>query len=400
MSATGARASIFSEIDNRLFLPIVVNTVLLHTAVLLARVDTTYRALELDLSVLWIGVISGAFSFLPAILAVPVGRFIDRGHDALTTWVGSGLIFLACLGFHLVPATAVTLTLNTALLGVGQLGCMAGHQMLSVRASRGQRGRDAIFGYHMVAIAAGQGLGPLIVSWLAGSARLPPTALVYELSVYVSLACFVVSLAIGRAPAASAASRATQTMRLAELVKVKGLVAYIMASLITITGLDIIVIYLPLLGAERHIDAGTIGLMLTVRAASSMFARIVYVPLIDILGRMPLTYATMLAPAAAFVLISLPVPVWMMFAAVVFAGLGLGVSATLTLSGVVDVAPPHARGIALSLRLTGNRLGLVVFPFAASVIATASGIGGVFVLVAAMLAGATGGVWRAHGKRT
>ncbi len=396
---TREHGSILDEIDLRLFLPIVVNTVLLHAAVLLARVDTTYRAIELNLPVIWIGAISASFALLPAILAVPVGRFIDRGHDALTTWTGSGLVLLACAGFQFIPASAVSLLLNTAVLGVGQLACMAGHQMVSVRASRGQRGRDAIFGYHMVAIAAGQGLGPFVISWLAGSAALPPTLLVYRIATIVALACFVVSFGVTMAPKGGGAGRAQGSTRLAELVRVKGLVAYIVASLVTITGLDIIVIYMPLLGAERRIDAGTIGMLLAVRAAASMLARLVYVPLIDLLGRMPLTYATMLAPAASFLVIALPIPVWLMYAAVIVAGTGLGVSATLTISGVVEVAPANARGIALSLRLTGNRVGLVLFPFLGSVVATASGAGGVFIVVAAMLAGATGGVWRGHQRR-
>lgn len=398
-ATTQPRASILAEIDMRLFAPIVANTVLLHVAVILARVNTTYRAIELDLSVLWIGVISTSFALLPAILAVPCGRFIDRGHDALTIWIGSGLSFLACAGFALMPANAATLMFNTALLGIGQLGCMAGHQMICVRAARGPRGRDAVFGYHMVAIALGQGLGPLIISWLAGSARLPPTRTVFFIGLIVSAVCFVVSFGMTRAPKPARVEHNDAAMSIADLVRVEGLVAYVVASVVTITGLDIIVIYLPLLGTERQIDAGTIGLLLMVRAIASMFARLVYVPLIDLMGRMPLTYCTMLSPAAAFLFIALPLPLWLLYGAVIVSGIGLGVSATLTLSGIVQVAPARARGTALSLRLTGNRAGLVVFPFLASLVATISGIGGVFVVVAALLAGATGGVWRARGNR-
>ena len=35
-------------------------------------------------------------------------------------------------------------------------------------------------------------------------------------------------------------------------------------------------VYVPLLGAERHIDVHDIGLLLTVRAAASMVARLFY----------------------------------------------------------------------------------------------------------------------------
>ena len=48
-------------------------------------------------------------------------------------------------------------------------------------------------------------------------------------------------------------------------------------------------------------------------------------------------------------------------------------------SPITAKAPPRARATALSLRLSGNRVGLVVFPFAVSLVATASGVAGVFV---------------------
>ena len=212
------RASILDEIDMRLFIPLVVHTVLLHTGLLMARVVTTYRALELDISLVWIGIIAASFSLLPAILAVPCGRVIDRGHDALAIWIGSGLSLVACAGFVLIPANEITLACNTALLGIGQLGCMAGHQMLSVRAAKGPRGRDAIFGYHMVAIAAGQGLGPFIVAWLSGSAHIPPTLLIFNLALAMSCVCFASAFFMTRAPAAAMDERRHAAMGLGELV--------------------------------------------------------------------------------------------------------------------------------------------------------------------------------------
>ena len=391
-AATSHKTSILADLDLRLATPLMVHTVFVHMAVMFGRVATSYRAVEIDLSVVWVGAMSAAFAILPAILAVPVGRFIDRGHDSLSVWIGSVMGVLAGLAYCFLPPSGPTLMLATAFLGVGQLGCMAGHQTIAARAAKGLRGRDAIFGYHMVAIAAGQGLAPLVIAWLSGDARLPPTQILF----YWGLAIALIALVIGFAmpPAPDARARAAQgSTGLGELMKVPGLMAYVLASVITITGLDVIVVYLPLLGVERGIGAGAIGMLMTLRAVSSMAARLVYVPLIDLLGRMPLTYATMLSPAVAFALIATPIPFWAMVVAVIVCGIGLGVSATLTLSGVVAVAPPNARATAISLRLTGNRAGLVVIPFLAGLLASATGVGGVFLVVAAGLAASTGGVW-------
>jgi NhaP-type Na+/H+ or K+/H+ antiporter len=43
-------------------------------------------------------------------------------------------------------------------------------------------------------------------------------------------------------------------------------------------------------------------------------------------------------------------------------------------------------GTVMSLRITGNRLGQVAVPFLASLIAAATGVAGIFALIAASLA--------------
>ena len=60
---------------------------------------------------------------------------------------------------------------------------------------------------------------------------------------------------------------------------------------------DIIVIYVPLLGAERNIDVHDIGLLLTVRAAFSMVARLFYARMVATFGRWPLMIASTFACA-------------------------------------------------------------------------------------------------------
>jgi len=49
------------------------------------------------------------------------------------------------------------------------------------------------------------------------------------------------------------------------------------------------------------------------------------------------------------------------------------------------LAPANVRATALSMRLTGNRIGQVVFPSAASFFAAVAGAGGVFAIIAISL---------------
>jgi len=101
------------------------------------------------------------------------------------------------------------------------------------------------------------------------------------------------------------------------------------------------VIYLPLLGAERSIDASHIGMLLLVRSLAALVARVFYARLILAVGRMPLTLGSTFLGAAAFALIAVPLlPV--MYVAAVAIGAGLGIASTLSSPGS-SRSRPHRR---------------------------------------------------------
>ncbi len=171
-----------------------------------------------------------------------------------------------------------------------------------------------------------------------------------------------------------------------KLLRLRGLSAALCASVITVTAFELLVIYLPLLGTERQIDTRDIGFLLAVRSLISILSRIFYVRLIEIVGRVQLLLICLLTGAAAFAILGLPTPLPAMYAAVGAIGFGLGIAATLTFSEVVMIAPHEARATALSLRITGNRLGQVLLPFLGSFLAVATGAGGVMLVTAVVLA--------------
>jgi MFS family permease len=182
------------------------------------------------------------------------------------------------------------------------------------------------------------------------------------------------------------------------IFRLKGLPAIVFASVMTVTVFDLMVVYMPLLGAERHIEASQIGWLLMVRAIASMASRFAYVSLFRIFGRIPLTIGSMLLAAAGLVVLAFPAPLWMLYIASVAIGYGLGASSTLAFSGMVELAPANVRATALSLRLTGNRVGQVVLPFSASLLAAFTGVGGVFAVVALALVAAAAAVQRSWPK--
>jgi MFS family permease len=175
-------------------------------------------------------------------------------------------------------------------------------------------------------------------------------------------------------------------MPVGRLLKLRGFPAVMLSSVVTVTALDLLVIYLPALGAERLIDANNIGLLLTVRAAASLVSRTFYARLIFAIGRMPLTLASMLGSAAGFLVLALPLSLPTMYVVLVLLGFAMGIASTLTLSGVMYIAPPEVCGTALTLRMTGNRVGQIVFPALAGLVAAATGVGGILLALGVGLA--------------
>jgi MFS family permease len=373
------------DIDYRLLIPFLAHVTLIQTLSLIIRITTSYRAIELGLPVLWLGIIATGFAIVPVFTALQVGRWIDRGNDARAAWLGSALVFTACIGFWAWPRSAMHLLAFSVLLGFGHMFCMAGHQMLAMRAG-GKRGRETALGYYMVAASIGQGLGPFVVGWLGGAAALPPTGLLFGIGLFVAAFSTLIALLIRPAAGKAKHHHGGDFIPIRRLLALRGFAAVMVSSVVTITALDLLVIYLPALGAERQIDANHIGLMLTVRSLASLVSRALYARLIFAIGRAPLTLTSMLGSAAAFLLLALPLSLPIMYAVLIALGVAMGIASTLTLSGVMYLAPPEVCGTALTLRMTGNRIGQIVFPALAGLLAAATGVAGILLAIGVGLA--------------
>jgi predicted MFS family arabinose efflux permease len=371
------------DFDWRLLLPLFVHVVFTHIVIAVVRVSTSYRSVELELNVVWVGAISAAFAILPVFVALKVGRFIDRGYDAHAAWIGGTMMLVASICLWLWPISAWHLLFFTILLGTGHMFLMAAQQMLTLRSSSPAK-RESAFGYFMVAISIGQGLGPLIIGLVGRGTTVPPTNELFVIGVGAAALCLAFALMLKPRPRAGLRTEDGPLMPVMTLLKVPGLFPVLMASVVTVTAGDLLIIYLPLLGAERHIDASHIGFLLMAKSVAALVARACYARLIYAVGRGPLTLGSSLFAAGAFALLVVPsLPV--MYLAAIAIGLGLGIASTLTLSGVAEYSPPQARGTAMTLRITGNRIGLVLMPFVAGVVAAGTGVLGIFMLNALTL---------------
>jgi MFS family permease len=247
----------------------------------------------------------------------------------------------------------------------------------------------------MVAGAIGQGVGPYVVGWLGGSAAVPPTQLLFIVAAVIAALTCILALTIRPRPSKPTAKGDVEIVPVGQIIRIPGLVAVVLSGVIVVSASDIMVIYVPLLGAERHIDVHAIGLLLTVRAAFSMVARIFYSRMVTIFGRWPLMIASTLACGLSYAAFAAPLPLWAMHMAIAVMGFSFGLATTLSITIVVDMTSANAQGTSNSLRIMCNRGGQFALPFSAGLIATAIGLGGLFVVIAAAIsASAAAMAWK------
>jgi MFS family permease len=372
-----------SDTDYRLLVPLLLSTLLVQLVTATVRVTTSYRAVELNLSIVWLGLIAATFAICPILIAVRVGRQIDRGYDAQTTWLGAAIFAVACAGFAFANSPLALLAAS-AVMGTGHIMLMASQQMLCVRAA-GPRSLESVFGNYMVAGAIGQGVGPYVVGWVGGTAQVPPTQPLFIIGATIAAVTFGLVLAIRPGPNKPLASGDSDIVPVGQILRIPGLLAVVLAGVVLVSSSDIIVIYVPLLGAERSIDVHAVGLLLTVRAVFSMVARLFYARLVLAFGRWPLMIVSTFACGLSYAAFAAPLPLWAMHMAIAVMGFSFGLATTLSITIVVDMTSVSARGTTNSLRIMSNRGGQFMLPFGAGLVAAAAGLPGLFLILAAAI---------------
>jgi MFS family permease len=366
---------------------LLLHSVLVQAVTFVMRPTSTYRALELGVPATWLGVLSASFAIAPLVLAVPSGQAVDRVGERRVMLAGSVLICFAAGAFVLLGSGVAGLVVGSVLLGVGHLCSVVGQQALV--ANRTAPGRhDTAFGYYTFATSLGQALGPSLILVFGGSRTIPETGAIFVSTLGLAAVLVVVTLLV-RPSVRTRADRATASeggVRI--LLRRPGLTRALTVSCVVLAAVDITLVYLPALGTERGIVAGTIGALLTLRAAASMVSRLFLGRLAHRLGRRRLLLGSVALSAAGMAALVVPMPVWALAVVVVAVGLGLGAGQPLTMSWLAESTPPGLRGRAMSLRLTGNRIGQVLVPSAAGLLAAGTGAGGVLALTAAGLAAA------------
>lgn len=356
-------------------------------AIYVIRPMITYRALELDASASTIGYLAAVYALFPVLLALTFGKLVGQIGEGRFVIIGT--LFIGVSAALLLAAhNLFLLAIAAALSGLAHLACMVGGQTMVALKSPASEYEEQ-FGRYTFSASLGQMVGPILATLVAGSTGVLPksTSAAFALALALSAIALIPVISWrNELPTVRGRKEGAGALRAARsLLKKPGMFAAIFMSLaISSTG-DILVVFLPLYGNEHKFSALSIGIIISIRACTSMASRY-------FLGRLSLRFSTQkllttsntISIAMCIAMAFAPNP-WVLGAVVFIAGFTLGVGQPLTMTLISQLTQPDERALAVSTRLTGNRLGQFVIPAAAGLVAASAGTSAVFIGLAILV---------------
>lgn len=358
------------------------------------RPTASYRALELGGSALEVGFVAAAYGLLAMFLGVPVGRAVDRRDPRNFLLGGIGFVMAGTTLSALSP-TFLLLALGQVLVGAGWMTAAISFQ--TITANRRNSNRDQGFAHLAVAGSIGQLVGPLIAGRLlevqfSASAALSGSAL----ALLVGLMFALVGWTVGWRYIESTEIRAPEerpdeeSVPLRRIVRRRGVPEALLVGLAVLNTIDLLIVYLPVIGESRGIAPSVVGLLLSLRAAAGLVSRLSLPRLLERLGRRQLLMASLSGAGLALVAVSLTSAVWLLAVLLGLVGFCLGIGTPLTMAWLAVQTPRAERATVLGVRMTGNRMSQAVFPLVFGALAAAVGPAAVFLVLSVMLLGSTG----------
>jgi MFS family permease len=368
--------------------PLLLSSTLTQATIYVLRPMITYRAIELDANAAQVGLIAAVYALFPVVLALQFGSLVGKLGEAKFLIYGTLAMMLTSLAL-VFSDSLITLSLATGAAGLAHLACMVGGQsMVALRAPR--ESFDRYFGFYTFSASLGHMLGPIIASIVAGSNGTLPksTSNAFLLGVVLTIIALVPVIRWrNEKPTVEGKENSEGTFKAAvSLVKRPGIMAAIYISLAISSVADVLVVFLPLFGTENNFSPYAIGVILAIRAGTTMMSRF-------FLGRLSnrfstfqlLWWSTIISTLCCVAMAFAHTPITL--GAIVFvAGFSLGVGQPLTMSLVSQKTESSERALAVSARLMGNRFGQFLVPAVAGSLAAASGAGAVFIGLAVLLA--------------
>ncbi len=378
---------------NGWFARLMVVTATTQLVVFALRPALTYQALSLDASIAQLGLLVTSFSVVSLVVAIPIGRGIDR-HGERGYLLAGGATLAAAVGVMLVARRLEVLMIASAALGLGQLLTMIACQTI-IANGRNSRRRDARFANFTLVTSTAQFAAPAIAGFLiAGTGSSNGTGeldlgSVHMVAGIAALVGLIAAISLLRRPGTLADRPdhfgAPSPGAMSEVLRAPTVIIALVVGFCVLSAADLLVAFLPAYGEARGLSPGLVGLLISAHGIASIAVRLCMVRLLQRFTRRRLLGACLFVGAASFA--SVPFVAWLpgLFVLMLVSGAGIGLCQPIAISWVAGAVPPEVRGTAMSVRMAGNRLGQTLVPLGVAAVAGAAGLAAAFVGPAALL---------------
>lgn len=307
-----------------------------------------------------IGLLLSVTAIGSLLAAVPAGAAMQRlGTRPLI--VASCLLMAASCLLPILFPTLAAIFLGLALFEIGRIVLIVGAQLHVANLGTG-RHSELDFGWYGSAAAIGQTLGPVAAGLLMD--RLGYRAAWAGISVLLLMtgAGFLRLISSGRFDARDTRKIRYTPERIRRLLNMPALVA-ILASFIVIFAMGARTAFFPLFMQELRYSATLIGAVLSLRALVSVSSRLLMRQFVKMCGgRFPALIVSMASLAVGVGLTPFFRDLVSLLALTVLVGIGIGFAMPLSMATVADGVRPEDRGVAMGIRLSGNRLAQLANP--------------------------------------
>lgn len=353
-----------------------------HVALGAARVTTALYALSLHASEFTVGTLIALFAVFPMLLAVPLGRLIDRIGVRKPLMVGCVLASAGVILAAMVPGLSV-LYLSAILIGTGFMAIFIGTQH-AVGALAAPDQRAASFSKLSLGFSVSAFSGPLIAGFLIDHTR---HAVAYWFCAAFTLAAFMLAAggALKNIPLHTRNHAPAKGGPLVLLKDIKLRRIYIVGILLA-AAWDLFTFVTPIRGSQLGFSASTIGAILATFSAATFIVRLAMPSLTRRYHEWQILTGALTAATLSYVMLPfMQHPLSMALAAAAL-GLALGTGQPNVLALLHNCAPRGRGAEAIGIRATIGNASAVMLPLAFGAAGTVLGPFAVFWGLGALIA--------------
>ena len=345
--------------------------------------------MEFGLDPAGVGLMVSSAYLLPPLLAIVMGRLVDRrGGRAVLGW-GLVAVVVGLLPMFAV-ANLTSLIFSNLLVTLGHLALIIGSQGLVAEVGSG-RNRTAAYGWWSTAMSLGQLIGPALAGIALDTLErslvfAPPLAFLLLAISLLRITPVQADRNAGSTLPAELASGGTPGSFLRPSLQILPVRIAILGSFVAVWAMATYTTYYPLRLSELGLSATAIGVLIGLRAFAAVAVRVVMVPVTLRLGGRSRTLVVSLFALGFGLLVMASAGSWLIFAAVsLVMGTAMGLSQPVSMSLVADHVATGIRGRVLGVRLGFNHLAQLLAPVALLIVLRFAGLPTLFAVQGALV---------------